>query len=611
MKSGRTSRIAVVVFAAASLVAGVLSPAYAARNIVVIHSPKPVTGFNSSVTGKSISINADISYLQGIGFNYYDNNKVLIKNTVFGDYKIVKSSAKDFRVQYTVKPGRVWSDGTPITAVDLLLSHVIRSNKYAIAAGLGDPKSTTGTSFKTSAYSGAYDTWVVGDPVLSADKMSLTIRYKGKLADWDVYDPAPSPVHTLILIAEGEKQLGTVVQNEAARNRFLKAYENKDTTILKAIAKVWSESYNITEVIPSTNPLLFVGNGGFTVNSAVTNQSVTLVANPKYNSGPKVSGTIETIIFKFFSDGEPVIQALSKGELDIYLGQPTTDALDALKMIPSVKVVGGKSATYEHWDLRMNAFPGELEYNGIFASKFGQRSLDLRRAFLMGIPRQEIVSKLIAPFNPELPVLRSWMVMPGEDIYEQVINSNGSKYFEGSQDDLNKRAATLVKKYFPDADRNPIKVNVLVPGDNPRRTEIFALAKANLRKVGFELVGDVKVNWTTSITNSKYDASFFGWSAGSVLQSRLTSIFTSSGMQNYSGWSFSAADKIYDELSTQLSRTVVAQKYISLERIFFDNACTLPIFQFPSTAAVNKSLKGIKPNPLNPNLVWNYWEWTY
>jgi len=607
----RTARIAVAALAAAGLVAGVVSPAQAARSTVVVHATNPLTGFNSSVTGKSLVTNSDVGYLSGMGFNYYDNNKVLIKNTVFGDYKIVKSSATDFRVQYTVNPGRVWSDGTPITAVDLLLSHVIRSNKYAIAAGLGDPKGAAGTAFKTSAYSGVYDTWVVGDPVLSADKMSLTVRYKGKLADWDVYGPGVSPVHTLILLSEGEKALGTVAQNEAARNRFLKAFDDKDTTVLKAIAKVWSESYNITEVTASTNPLLFVGNGGFTVKSAVTNASVTLVANPKYNSGPKMSGSIDTIVFKFVSDGNPAIQALSNGELDIYNGQPTSDAVAALKKIPSVNIVSGKLATYEHWDLRMKAFPGEAEYNGIFAAKYGQRSLDLRRAFLLGVPRQEIVEKLIAPFNPDLPVLRSWTVMPGEDVYDQVIRSNGSQYYEGTQDQLNKRAIALVKKYYPDAIKNPIKINVIVPGNNPRRADEFALAKANLRKIGFDLVGDVRADWGSQLTNSKYDASFFGWSAGSVIQPRLTSIFKSTGTQNYSGWIFPAVDKIYDDLSSPLSRTVVAQKYISAERVFFDNACTLPVFQFPSVTAVNKDLKGIKPGPLNPNTVWNYWEWTY
>ena len=401
MKSKRNVRIAVAALAAAGLVAGTFVPAKAAtRSTVVLHETNVLTGFNSSVTGYSLVTNSAVGYLTGSGFNYYDNNKNLIKNTVFGTYKVVKNASDDFRTQWTVNPGRVWSDGTPITGVDLLLSHMLSSNAYSIAAGLGDPKSKTNPpAFTTSGYSGIYDDNIVGEPVLSDDKMSVTLRFKKRIANWDLYGPGVSPVHTLVLMAEGKKALGTVAENEAARTRFLNAFLNKDTAVLKAIAKVWSNDYNIADVDSKTNPLLFVGNGGFLVKSAVNKQSVTLTANPTYNSGPKVTGAIDTIVYRFILDGNAASQALANGELDLYSGQATADGVAALKQIKTINIIGGKGATYEHWDIRMKEFQGEPEYNGIFAAKFGQRSLDLRRAFLLGIPRAEIVEKLIKPIE--------------------------------------------------------------------------------------------------------------------------------------------------------------------------------------------------------------------
>ena len=71
--------------------------------------------------------------LTGMGFNYYNEKKELVKNTIFGSYKIVKNTPTDFRVQYTVNPCRVWSDVTPITGVDLLLSHVLGSDVFPSA----------------------------------------------------------------------------------------------------------------------------------------------------------------------------------------------------------------------------------------------------------------------------------------------------------------------------------------------------------------------------------------------------------------------------------------------------------------------------------------------
>ena len=150
--------------------------------------------------------------------------------------------------------------------------------------------------------------------------MTLTLQFKQKIANWDLYGPGPAPVHTMVLLADGVKGLQPAAANEKARDKFYDAYKTKNTAVLKAIGKIWSEAYTITEVNANTNPLLFVGNGGFLVESAVTKSSVTLKVNPKYNSGPKLSGTIDTVIFKFIADGTAAAQALANGDLDIYSG---------------------------------------------------------------------------------------------------------------------------------------------------------------------------------------------------------------------------------------------------------------------------------------------------
>lgn len=613
MNTKRKIRVALAALASAGLLAGVLSPAQAAtRSTVVLHETNTLTGINSSVTGYSLVTNSAVGYLTRSGFNYYDDKKNLIANSVFGSYKVAKSSKTDFRTQWTVNPGRVWSDGTPITGVDLLLSHVLSSNAYSIAAGLGDPKDkVTGAAFKTSGYSSTYDSNIVGDPEISADEMSVTLRFKQKIANWDLYGPGVSPVHALVLMAEGEKELQSASQNLAAKARFLKAFKEKDTKVLKAIADVWSKDYNITNIDSKTNPLLLISNGGYIVKSAVDKQSVTLVENPKYNSGPAKVGKIDTIVYKFITDGTAAAQALANGELDVYNGQADADGKAALDKIKGIRVIGGTSATYEHVDLRLSAFPGQPEYKGIFAASGGQKALDLRRAFLLSIPREEIIEKLIKPLNPNIPVLNTAFSVPGEGIYDSIVRNNGSKYFVGSQAALNKRAASLVKKWYPNAMTNPVKVNLLVPGNNSRRADEYALIKANARKVGFDVVGDVQVSWGGLLTNSKYDAAFFGWSAGSVVQVKAPTIFKSTGTQNYNAAQFREVDPIYERLSAPMSQTVAVQNYIKIERYFLENAATLPIFQHPSITAVNPDLKGIKPAPLNPNIVWNYWEWSY
>jgi peptide/nickel transport system substrate-binding protein len=51
--------------------------------------------------------------------------------------------------------------------------------------------------------------------------------------------------------------------------------------------------------------------------------------------------------------------------------------------------------------------------------------------------------------------------------------------------------------------------------------------------------------------------------------------------------------------------------YIQADRIIHAEGLSVGVFQFPAVTAYNKDLKGVKPAPLSPNLVWNYWEWAY
>ena len=612
MKFTRSAKFALAAAASAALAVSLLTPAQAAtRSTIVIHDTNSLTSFNSSTPDTNLTINSKVGNLSGIGFYYINDKKNVVRNTTFGDFKIVKNNATDFRIQYTVNKGLVWSDGTPINAVDLLLTHVLSSNTYSKAAGLGDPDSDNVPAFNSNGYGGTYNDNIVGQPVLSADKMSVTLQFKQKIANWDLYGPGPAPVHTLVLLAEGKNGLQSVKDNEAARDRFLAAYNSKNTAVLKAMGKVWSEAYNITEVNDKTNPLLFVGNGGFLVDSAVTKSSVTLKVNPKYNSGPKLSGTIDTVIFKFISDGTAAAQALANGELDVYSGQPTADAVAALKKLSNVNLIGGINACYEHWDTRVGNAPGQPDYNGIFKGH-GGKGADLRRAFLLSSPREEINEKLIKPINPNAPILGSTFIAPGFEGYERLVANNGSGYYVGSQDALNAKAARLLKKHYPSASpSNPVKVNVLVPGNNPRRAAEFALAKANALKVGFDLVGDVQASWSPKIQLSTYDAQFFAYCPSAVTQAGSNANFQIGGGNNRNGISLPNLDAILNKLQLPMDNRTFISTIIQAERIIHQEGLTSGVFLHPAVTAVNKNLKGIKPSPLSDDVVWNWWEWSY
>jgi len=518
-------------------------------------------------------------------------------------------------VKYTIKPGRVWSDGTPIDAVDLLLSHVLSSSKYSIRAGLGNPSSaTTSPVFDSLGYNGLYDNAIVANPKMSKDRLSVTVRYKSFQPDWELMGPGPSPVHALVLLSEGKKGLQSVAANVAAKERFLKAYQNYDKAVLRAMGKVWSNDYHISDINKSTNKLLLVSNGAYLVKSAVTNQSTTLVLNKRYNSGPKTSG-IKKFVFRYLADGTAAAQALINGEIDIYGGQPNAASVALLNASANVTVQGGSGAVYEHIDLRHGPIFGSSDkYTGPFAGN-SQKAKDLRKAFMLTVPRVKIVNDLVKTINPNSVVMNSLFRFPGTNGYNDIVNASGVKdYTEGSQEDRTAEALRLVKKHFPNAaaGSNSVRVRLLwgTPS-NARRASEALLIRTEAAKAGFEVVGNGEQSWSGLLDSSNFDAMFFAWVQSSASQANGVELFKTSGGNNLLGYSNTALDAELEKLYTFLTPAQILQVHINAEKILMEDVVSLPIFQHPNVTAYKKGLKGIKTAPLTPQILWNFWEFSF
>ena len=611
MKLKHGAKAALAVAAAAALVLGLTQPASAAtRSTVVIIDSNTFTSLNSSTTEHNLVLNSNVGYMTGIGFNYYNDKPELIENKTFGSYKIVSKSP--FKVKYTVNKGRVWSDGTPITGVDLLLTHVVSSNQYSIDAGLGDPKSKTQTPvFDSGGYSRTYNT-LIKDVTLAPDRMSVVIEWKSFFPDWEVYAPGVSPVHALVALAEGKTKLGTNANNVANKNKFLRAFLAKDTEMLTKIGKVWTNSYNLKEINDKTNPLLLVANGAMMVESVVRDQRVTLKLNPRYNSGPKTSG-VEKIVFVTIADSTAAAQALANKEADMYSAIATADSVAQLNKIKGITLDGAPEATHELIQVRIGAAPGGDPYKGPFAG-MSQKAVDLRTAYLLAYPRQEIIDKIVKPVNAKAVVMNAVEYYPTQPNYAKAIAKNGmDKFTDGTQAQRTAKALALVKKYFPDAKAgsDSIKVRLLWgQPDNPRREAQAALVKAALDEAGFDVDITPTVGWSAFTTDSKFDAAFHAWGKGSLLQAGIYAEFKT----GVSDWGFSNPkfDEIVEEL--EVGNFTDAQKfsrYVELDSMMADAATHLPIFQWPSLTAYNSDLKNVSPGPLVPNALWNFWEWKY
>lgn len=600
---------------------GALVPAQAAtKSTVTLLSTADITSLNSGTSDGNTSYNAVVGSLTGMGFFYYDADAKLVMNTKFGSMKIVKNAPKDFQIQYTVNKGQSWSDGTPIDAVDLLLSHVVAADKYSKEAGLGDPAAEgTKPAFDSVSYGSTYGQHVVGLPALSAGNMVLTVKFDKPLPDWELLAPGPSPVHTLELIADGKTSLQAAAANKAAKAKFLKDFTSKNTARLTAMGKIWSTGYNVTKVDSSTNPLLLVSNGGFIVSKFTAGDSMSFVRNPKYSSGPAMAtkNPIKSVIIKIIKDNTAAVQALRNGDIDVYYNTlPTANDRLSLEALPNVKVVTKVGGNYSHLDLRVDSANGESDsYTGPFAGN-GTRAKDLRHAFLLAVPRQQMVETLIKPVKSDATTLDTQFTFQGTSEYNTITKASGvAQYTEGTQATRTAKALEIVKKYYPDASESNPKVTVKFAHANTTlRNALAKLVIAEAKKAGFDVVDSPSADLfgTGDNKNAKFDVTMYGFGLNSISQSNSTEIYKSDGGNNVWGWNDSALDAILKSLQGDiLTPAQVTAKRLAADKIVIANYWGLPLYANPTISAYNKDLKGINPAPIGANITWNFFAWSY
>lgn len=647
MKASRVSRAVALTAATALTLAGLatvaIAPAEAAaKSTLIIGDGLGWSSLNTSNPDENSAINADVAYLTSQGFWYYNAEPKLTRNTYFGSYDLVKGTNN---VKYVVKPGQTWSDGTPIDAVDLLLSHVISSSKYSIKAGLGDPTSEAGSAFYSGGYGGSYDRSIVGNPVLSADHMSLTLNYSKFQPDWEVQGPGPSPVHTLEAMADGKTALQSAAANKAYKAKFLADFTNAykgdkaAQTRLAKIGKIWTNDYNFdsSSYDSAAKPILAVSNGAYLLKSYNNpTQTVTLVQNPKYTSGHPLSkvNPVKTIVFKYVQDGTASVQALQNGDINLYQGAPGAagySTLQSLSANKSIGLAGGTSGTYEHIDLRTGNGPGTTdEYTGPFADKWGQKAKDLRLAFLLAFPRYSTMSNQLKPFNKNASLLNSNFTLPGSVYYKDVTAKNGIattqsvtidgvKYtynFNVPSDTIQKAneavALKLVQKWYPAASANNpvVKINLL-RSSRQMRVENNAVIVQHEANAGFSVSNATTSNWSNRLSENQFDAQEFAWVLNSVTQDGSNANYLTDGANNHSGWNDKALNTVLLKLENKATTAQISSLMAQAEKIITQNAWTLPMYQWPQVTAYSKGLFGVKGTAISPTYAWNYWEWHF
>lgn len=557
---------------------------------------QPFYSQNNLTSSGNATTNSNVLYLTNAAFNYYDGDLNLVKNEDFGTYE--KVSDDPLTVKYTVNEGVTWSDGTAVDAADLIMYWGPQNDGFDTTEGAYDEEGNIletedGVYFDGSSVA---MTLVSQFPEISDDGRSVTLVYDSPRSDWEVsFQPSPIAAHAVANIALG------IEDAEEGKQAVIDAFQNNDTEALAKIANVWNTGFDFTSL--PDNELLYLSSSAYVMTDYVENQYLTVTAREGYDWGP--APKVESITIRYTEDPLASVTALQNGEVDLIQPQSSVDVIETLEGIDGITYQAEEEGTYEHVDVIFNN-------GGPFdAATYGgdeDKARAVRQAFLLSVPRAEIMEKLIVPLNPEATVRNSHTVVPGSPAYEDVVAGNGSDFYSEDDEANRQKAIDILADAGVDT-TTPIDVRFLYGASNVRRANEYQLISASAAQVGFNVVDEGDDAWGGRLTQTDtYDASLFGWQSTNTFALNSEANYVTGGLNNFGGYGNEDIDGWYAEMA---SASVEEEKEltINIEKQLNEDAFSLPIFQFPGVVAWRDALQGVQMIPISPTIFWNYWEW--
>lgn len=598
MRIGRLGAVGAIVATSALVLSACATPSESVieeDTRITVGWNQPFYSYNEGTANGNATANAVIKYLTNSQFQYYNGVPELVKNESYGT--IEKLSDDPLTVKYTIAEGVQWSDEVPVDAADLLLQWAADSGVFNEGEGLEYDEETgaiiehENLYFDSAALGGGLAN-VTQTPEVGDDGRSITLVYDNPYVDWELAMSQPYvPAHVVAM-----KGLD-IDDADEAKQAVLDAIQNADAATLKPIADFWNAGFDFSD-LPS-DPALYLSSGPYVISELSADEAyVTLVANDKYvgDLNPKV----ETITVRYNEDPMAQVQALENGELDIINPQATADVIDALNAIEGVTVLSGIEGTYEHVDLTFNN--GGPFDPATYGGDADTAKL-VRQAFLLTLPRQAVIDRIIKPLNPDAEIRDSQTRVPGSPGYDDIVASNGSDFY--AEVDIEQAKALLEQAGVA----TPIDVTLLYGKSNARRAAEYQLFAESAAEAGFNLIDGGSDDWGSLLGSGSYDASLFGWQSTSLAVSESAATFRSDGGNNLSGYANEEVDALYDELEVAFEEDEQLRILGEVEALLYEDAYGLTIFQFPGVVAFRDTVAGVESGVLSPSVFWNFWEW--
>ncbi|GAA3697274.1 ABC transporter family substrate-binding protein [Zhihengliuella alba] len=533
------------------------------QSIAVSVGPNDFISYNGFTPESYSTYNSSIVDRMQAGFSTFGTEGEIIPNEDLGSYEMV--SEDPMVIEYTISDDAVWSDGTPITVADAVLAWTVQNATL-----------TSGDSPLFNSVSQDLGEEVPEGPQGDPAGKKFTVEFAEPNPDWEIQTWMLHPAH---VVAE---QAGMSIEE------FVQAARDGDAEALAPAAEFWNTGWHTD---PGTLPdeAQVPVSGPYKFGSWEAGQSVTLVPNENYY-GEKAAN--DELVFRFVDQGA-MVQALDNGDLDVIAPQPTVDTLSQLEGLgDAVNIHQRDTLTWEH-----------LDFNFVDGALFAD-NLELRKAFAMCVPRQQIVDNLIKPINPEAQVLNAREVFPFQENYEEIVSDS----YEGQYDEVDIEGAKAIVDELGAAGTE-VRIGYSAP--NPRRTDQVAMIKSSCDQAGFNIVDAGNADFFQpggTQERGDYEVALFAW-AGSGQITSGENIYGTGKPQNYGQYSNEEVDAAWNRLATSLDESVHMEETKNIERLLWEDLFGIPLFAHPGLDASASDIENVEGTATQDGIVWNAEEW--
>jgi peptide/nickel transport system substrate-binding protein len=450
-------------------------------------------------------------------------------------------------IVYKIKPNAVWSDGTPITVDDFIYNWRVQNGRDCPDCG--------------AAGTAGYDQI---KSVFGADNgKTVTVTFSKPFTDWKQLWGSGSPLYPAHLAA----QHGDIKTPQGLAASFS-----------------WFGT-----TVPTYS------GGPFQIDNVSSNESVTLVPNPKwYGSRPK----LDRVIYRIITDADQELAALQNRQVQVIYPQPQVGQVQQVRKIPGVSSFVGLGLSWEHFDFNLT--------NPYLADPA------LRTAMFTAVDRQAIIDKTVGQFTNKIKPLNSHNFVPQQSGYEDVVSETG----QGSGNLARAKQILTAAGYRIDRGQLKSAIGMTVPPLRMRYT-----VRNQVRQVECELfaqmvkplgitVQPVPADDLGSATSlGDFDIVVFSWIATPFPYSGAAQLWTTGQGSNFGRYSNPDVDRLIAAAQNSADESLARETLNQADRRLTRDAYVLPLYQRPTFIALYNDIANIRNNSSLDGPPYNIAQW--